>query len=54
MTDGSTKARVSWNKIARRIRVPLGFLFAVFYFWRAQFIRDEDRDQEIESFGGPP
>ncbi len=34
MTDGSTKT--SWNKIARRIRVPLGFLFAVFYFWRAR------------------
>src|SRR5664279_2027516 len=27
---------VSWNRIARRIRVPLGFLFAVFYFWRAR------------------
>jgi len=27
---------VSWSRIARRIRVPLGFLFAVFYFWRAQ------------------
>jgi protein-S-isoprenylcysteine O-methyltransferase Ste14 len=36
MTDGSSKAGVSWNKIARRIRVPLGFLFAVFYFWRAR------------------
>ena len=36
MTDGSTKAGVSGNKIARRIRVPLGFLFAVFYFWRAR------------------
>lgn len=36
MTDGSTTAGVSWNKIARRIRVPLGFLFAVFYFWRAR------------------
>lgn len=36
MTDGSTKAGISWNKIARRIRVPLGFLFAVFYFWRAR------------------
>ena len=22
-----------WSQIARRIRVPLGFLFAVFYFW---------------------
>ena len=36
MTDSSTKAGASWNKIARRIRVPLGFLFAVFYFWRAR------------------
>ncbi len=24
-----------WSKIARRIRVPLGFLFAVFYVWLA-------------------
>ncbi len=24
-----------WSKIARRIRVPLGFLFAVAYFWLA-------------------
>jgi protein-S-isoprenylcysteine O-methyltransferase Ste14 len=25
-----------WPQIARRIRVPLGFLFAVFYFWMAR------------------
>jgi len=25
-----------WSKIARRIRVPLGFVFAVFYFWLAR------------------
>jgi len=25
-----------WSHIARRIRVPLGFLFAVFYFWLAR------------------
>lgn len=25
-----------WSPIARRIRVPLGFLFAVFYFWLAR------------------
>ena len=25
-----------WSRVARRIRVPLGFLFAVFYFWRAR------------------
>src|ERR1022692_3301755 len=32
----SGRSAVSWNHIARRIRVPLGFLFAVFYFWRAR------------------
>jgi protein-S-isoprenylcysteine O-methyltransferase Ste14 len=26
----------TWNRIARRIRVPLGFLFAAFYLWRAK------------------
>jgi protein-S-isoprenylcysteine O-methyltransferase Ste14 len=25
-----------WSQIARRIRVPLGFLFALFYFWLAR------------------
>jgi protein-S-isoprenylcysteine O-methyltransferase Ste14 len=25
-----------WKSVARRIRVPLGFLFAAFYFWRAR------------------
>jgi protein-S-isoprenylcysteine O-methyltransferase Ste14 len=25
-----------WSRIARRIRVPLGFTFAVFYFWLAK------------------
>ena len=25
----------AWSRIARRIRVPLGFLFAAFYIWRA-------------------
>ena len=25
-----------WSRIARRIRVPLGFLFAVIYFWLAR------------------
>ena len=32
----SGRSAVSWSRIARRIRVPLGFLFAVFYFWRAR------------------
>jgi protein-S-isoprenylcysteine O-methyltransferase Ste14 len=26
----------SWSKVARRIRVPMGFLFAAFYLWRAR------------------
>src|SRR5438270_4052760 len=26
----------SWSKIARRIRVPMGFLFAALYVWLAQ------------------
>jgi protein-S-isoprenylcysteine O-methyltransferase Ste14 len=25
-----------WSRIARRIRVPLGFAFAIFYFWLAR------------------
>ena len=25
-----------WGDVARRIRVPLGFVFAAFYFWRAR------------------
>ncbi len=25
-----------WKQIARRIRVPLGFLFAIFFFWLAR------------------
>ena len=27
---------IQWSKIARRIRVPLGFVFAVLYFWLAR------------------
>jgi protein-S-isoprenylcysteine O-methyltransferase Ste14 len=26
----------SWSQVARRIRVPTGFLFAAFYLWRAR------------------
>jgi len=29
-------SRIEWAKIARRIRVPLGFVFAVLYFWLAR------------------
>jgi len=28
--------RLRWRKISRRIRVPLGFLFVIFYFWLAR------------------
>lgn len=28
--------RLTWSRIARRIRVPLGFLLAAFYLWRAR------------------
>jgi protein-S-isoprenylcysteine O-methyltransferase Ste14 len=31
-----TSADWSWSRVARRVRVPLGFLFAVFYLWRAR------------------
>jgi len=27
---------LSWGRVARRIRVPLGFVLAVFYLWRAR------------------
>ncbi len=30
------RVQVGWAKIARRIRVPLGFAFAVIYFWLAR------------------
>jgi len=30
------ESRTGWSKIARRIRVPLGFVFAVLYFWLAR------------------
>lgn len=33
MAEGSGP---SWSRIARRIRVPLGFAFAVLYFWLAR------------------
>ena len=32
----ATSAPTGWAKVARRIRVPLGFCFAVFYFWMAR------------------
>ena len=27
---------MTWSRIARRIRVPLSFAFAIFYFWMAR------------------
>jgi protein-S-isoprenylcysteine O-methyltransferase Ste14 len=30
------RSRLEWAKIARRVRVPLGFVFAVLYFWLAR------------------
>jgi len=30
------KRMAEWGQVARRIRVPLGFSFAVFYFWLAR------------------
>jgi protein-S-isoprenylcysteine O-methyltransferase Ste14 len=32
----SDQPKKNWAKIARRIRVPLGFAFAVFYLWLAR------------------
>jgi protein-S-isoprenylcysteine O-methyltransferase Ste14 len=37
-----------WSQIARRIRVPLGFLFAVLYFWLA---RPTWRSMELGAIG---
>lgn len=36
MPDQKMESTVSWGRIARRIRVPMGFVFAAFYFWRAR------------------
>jgi protein-S-isoprenylcysteine O-methyltransferase Ste14 len=32
---GNAMTLDNWSRIARRIRVPAGFLFAAFYLWRA-------------------
>ncbi len=31
-----TRLPLTWSRVARRIRVPLGFAFAAFYLWRAR------------------
>jgi protein-S-isoprenylcysteine O-methyltransferase Ste14 len=37
-TQSTEHARVSWtwSRVARRMRVPLGFVFAALYLWRAR------------------
>src|SRR5258708_1669041 len=36
MNDPTQKPQWTWSRIARRIRVPLGFAFAAIYIWLAQ------------------
>lgn len=36
MTGSELQRRSEWSRIARRIRVPAGFLFAIFFLWRAR------------------
>jgi protein-S-isoprenylcysteine O-methyltransferase Ste14 len=36
MIESSQSSQISWSRIARRIRVPLGFAFAVIYLWLAR------------------
>jgi len=36
LADPKARPAWTWSRIARRIRVPLGFLFAAFYLWRAR------------------
>ncbi|HWR34262.1 MAG TPA: isoprenylcysteine carboxylmethyltransferase family protein [Clostridia bacterium] len=33
---GTSQTGVSWSRVARRIRVPLGFAFAALYLWLAR------------------
>ena len=35
-TQIPAQRRISWSRVARRIRVPLGFALAAFYLWRAR------------------
>ena len=36
MAEQAAKSPIAWSRVARRIRVPVGFVFAIFYFWRAK------------------
>ena len=35
-SEPSTATRDTWSRIARRIRVPLGFIFTIVYLWLAR------------------
>ena len=32
----AAESHIAWSRAARRIRVPIAFVFAIFYFWRAK------------------
>ena len=32
----AAKSPIAWSRVARRIRVPIAFVFAIFYLWRAK------------------
>jgi protein-S-isoprenylcysteine O-methyltransferase Ste14 len=36
VAGGGALMLTQWSRVARRIRVPCGFLFAAFYLWRAR------------------
>jgi protein-S-isoprenylcysteine O-methyltransferase Ste14 len=36
VTQATSNSGQAWSRVARRIRVPLGFAFAAFYVWRAR------------------
>jgi protein-S-isoprenylcysteine O-methyltransferase Ste14 len=36
VASSEEKPAWTWSRIARRIRVPMSFLFAIFYIWRAR------------------
>ena len=36
MAEGSVVTRSKWQKIAKRIRVPMGFVFAALFLWLAR------------------
>jgi protein-S-isoprenylcysteine O-methyltransferase Ste14 len=36
MADPQPANSIQWSRVARRIRVPMGFALAIFYYWRAR------------------